>query len=237
MEGIFEGQDGVKEAIAGYIGGTAETATYEQVGSATTNHREAVKIIYNPDIISYKTLIGLYWTQIDPTNPSGQFADTGPQYTTAIYYASPEEQAIAEASKKALQDSGKFNKPIATLILPVVPFYPAEEYHQDYYKKSAIRYNLYKQGSGRAAFIKDNWENTIQEIEASPEVSTTQNTLTGTTSPQETESKNIQTPEGKQEAPVQEQSSQSPGAILEATYSDAALKARLTSVQYKVTQE
>lgn len=158
MEGIFEAQDGVKEAVAGYAGGTESDATYDKVSSGITEHREAVQVVYDPNKISYTELLNLYWRQIDPTDPDGQFADKGPQYTTAIYYTSDEEKMLAEESKVELQDSGKFERPIATQILPFTTFFRAEEYHQDYYKKSSFRYNLYKQGSGREGYIENTWE-------------------------------------------------------------------------------
>lgn len=164
MEGIFEAQDGVLEAVSWYIGGTQETANYKDVSTGTTAHREAVKVVYNPEIISYKTLVELYWTQIDPTNPDGQFADTWHQYTTAIYYSTLEEKDIAEASKQQLEQSWKFEKPVVTLLEPYVSFYPAESYHQDYYKKSSFRYNLYKRWSGRQDFIETNWKDRILEL-------------------------------------------------------------------------
>lgn len=144
MEGIFEGQHGVKMAVSGYIGDSKETANYSDVSSGSTKHREGVRVVYDPAIMSYEKLVELFWTQIDPTDSEGQFADRGYQYTTAIYYSDEGEKTIAEASKKALEDSGKFDEKIATLILPLETFYDAEEYHQDYYKKSSLRYNLYK---------------------------------------------------------------------------------------------
>lgn len=167
MEGIFESQEWVSEAISGYIGGSADTAEYSSVSSGVTNHREAVQILYDPNIIEYSTLVELYWTQIDPVDAGGQFADRGFHYTTAIYYSDEWEKNIAEASKQALGDSGKFEQPIATLILPVSLFYRAEEYHQDYYKKSSLRYNLYKKWSWRADFIDENWKDRIAEINKS----------------------------------------------------------------------
>jgi len=164
MEGIFEAQDGVIEAVAGYIGWDEATANYSDVSSWKTQHREGVRIVYNPDEISYEKLVELFWTQIDPTDEGGQFADRGFHYTTAIYYDGEEEKKIAEMSKANLEKSGKFDAPVATKLLPVVPFYDAEKYHQDYYKKSAFRYNLYKQWSGRAGFIDDNWKERIAEL-------------------------------------------------------------------------
>lgn len=164
MEGIFEAQDGVYEAISGYIWGSAESASYREVSSWTTEHREAVQVLYNPEIISYETLVELYWTQIDPTDDGGQFADRWFHYTTAIYFADDIEKSIVETSKQNLESSWKFEKSIVTLILPISEFFPAESYHQDYYKKSSFRYNLYKRGSGREGFIEDNWRDRIAEL-------------------------------------------------------------------------
>lgn len=164
MEWIFEAQNGVHTAISGYIWWSPETANYEDVASGNTKHREAVKVLYNPEKISYDTLVELFWTQIDPTDPNGQFADKGYQYTTAIYYGSQTEKDIAEASKKALASSWKFEKDIVTQIIPMSEFFDAEEYHQDYYKKSALRYKLYKKWSGREGFIEQNWKARIAEI-------------------------------------------------------------------------
>ena len=164
MEWIFEWQEGVSQAIAGYIGGSSETAVYSEVGGWKTKHREGVEVQYDPTIIEYARLVELFWTQIDPVDAEGQFADRWYQYTTAIFYDSQEEKTIAEASKKALGDSGKFTKDIATLILPVSEFFKAEEYHQDYYKKSSLRYKLYKKWSGREWFIDENWTQRIAEL-------------------------------------------------------------------------
>lgn len=115
-----------------------------------------MEVSYNPNLISYQTLVDLFYTQIDPTQTDGQFADRGFQYTTVVYYQDDTEKNIAETAKKTLEASNKFDKPIAVKTLPFTTFFPAEEYHQDYYKKSAFRYNLYKQGSGRAGFIEEN---------------------------------------------------------------------------------
>gem|GEM_PF-2193709 len=133
-------------------------------------------MVYNPSKISYKKLVELFWTQIDPTDEGGQFADRGYQYTTAIYYDGKEEKIIAEASKKSLGDSGKFDIAIATKVASLDPFYPAESYHQNYYKKSALRYNLYAKGSGRKKFIKENWEEKVEELtqDTSPQSSPSQ---------------------------------------------------------------
>jgi len=157
MEWIFESQEWVKEAIAWYIGWSKETATYNQVSNWNTKHREWVKIIYDPKIISYEDLVELYWRQIDPIDPDWQFADKWFHYTTAIYYSNQEEKNIAEASKKQLDGSKKFDKPIVTSILESSEFYDAEEYHQDYYKKSSTRYKLYEKWSGRKDYKEKTW--------------------------------------------------------------------------------
>ncbi len=144
MEGIFEAQPGVREAISGYAEGDASDANYEAVSAGITRHREAIEVVYDPAIISYATLVDLYYTQIDPTQADGQFADRGFRYTTAIYYQDDAEREIIETARKELGDSRKFDKPIAVQTVPFTTFFAAEEYHQDYYKKSALRYSLYK---------------------------------------------------------------------------------------------
>ncbi len=164
MEGIFEAQMGVKEAIVWYAGWTAEDATYDKVSMGNTGHREAVEVIYNPKLISYQKLVELYYTQIDPTQADGQFNDRGSQYTTAILYSDDTEKKTAEASQKTLEDSKQFSAPIAVKIEPFRNFFPAEDYHQDYYKKSSLRYHLYKEGSGRARYIEQNWGKKLEEL-------------------------------------------------------------------------
>ena len=154
MEWIFEAQKWVKEAIVWYAWWTKEDATYDKVSSWNTKHREAVKVVYDPTKITYDKIVELYWSQIDPTDSNGQFADKWYQYTTAIIYSNDEEKSVCEKSKKDLQESKRFDKNIATQIIPFTTFYPAEEYHQNYYKKSSFRYNLYKKWSGRADFIE-----------------------------------------------------------------------------------
>jgi peptide methionine sulfoxide reductase msrA/msrB len=144
MEGIFESQDGVTEAISGYAEGTEMDASYEKVSAGITAHREAVEVIYNPAVISFSRLVELYYTQIDPMQADGQFADRGFRYTTAIYYQNEEEKNTIEEARKSLESSKKFDKPIAVQTVPFTTFFPAEEYHQDYYKKSSLRYSLYK---------------------------------------------------------------------------------------------
>ncbi|KGR89556.1 methionine sulfoxide reductase A [Ureibacillus massiliensis 4400831 = CIP 108448 = CCUG 49529] len=155
----FDQMDGIDEVISGYTGGHVENPTYELVCSETTGHLEAVQITFDSTIFPYEKLVELYWTLIDPTDPGGQFYDRGESYTTAIFYHNEEQKQIAEQSKKRLEESGKFNKPIAVKLLPAKPFYPAEEYHQHYYKKNPLHYERYQIGSGRAAFIQQHWGN------------------------------------------------------------------------------
>ena len=157
MEPPFEQQAGVIDVVAGYTGGVQDEATYEQVSSGRTDHIESVRVRYDPGQVSYRELLDIFWRQIDPTDGGGQFADRGSHYKTAIFYSSDEQRQAAEQSKKELQDSGIFNRPIVTALLPAQPFYEAEEYHQDYYQKNVLHYSAYKKGSGREAFIEKVW--------------------------------------------------------------------------------
>jgi peptide-methionine (S)-S-oxide reductase len=153
----FDTLDGIESVISGYTGGHVENPTYEEVCAGGTGHVEAVQITFNPEIFPYEKLVELYWKLIDPTDAGGQFYDRGQSYTTAIFYHNEEQRQIAEESKKRLEQSGKFKQPIAVKILPAKTFYPAEEYHQYYYKKNPLHYERYHIGSGRAAFIKQHW--------------------------------------------------------------------------------
>jgi peptide methionine sulfoxide reductase msrA/msrB len=157
MEPPFEQLEGVIEVQAGYSGGTKEDANYNQVSNGQTDHYEAVEVRYDPAQISYAELVEVFWRQIDPTDSGGQFADRGSQYKTAIFFKNNEEKQAASTSKKNLQQSGMFDKPIMTEILPIQPFYPAEEYHQDYYRKNYSHYSSYKKGSGRQYFVDTVW--------------------------------------------------------------------------------
>jgi len=170
MEPPFEQLDGVIEVVAGYTGGTEEDAVYKKVSTGNTDHYEAVRVRYNPDQISYKQLVETFWHQIDPTDGGGQFADRGSQYRTAIFYDSEEQRLTAEQSKKELDESNIFDRPVVTAILPAKPFYPAEEYHQDYYLKNVAHYSMYKKGSGRQPFIERVWgqEHTKSQAYAKP---------------------------------------------------------------------
>jgi peptide methionine sulfoxide reductase msrA/msrB len=157
MEPPFEQLEGVVDVISGYTGGKTDNPTYEDISGGFTGHFEAVQVTFDKNVISYNTLLETFWRNIDPVDRGGQFADQGPQYRTAIFYHDKEQQTLAEHTKKNLGESGKFDSPIATQVLPAVKFYPAEDYHQDYYKKSPGHYNRYKVGSGRAAYINRTW--------------------------------------------------------------------------------
>ena len=158
IESAFDELEGVKEAVSGYTGGKTKNPTYPEVCTGKTGHYEAVQVIFDSNKITYRELVEIFWQQIDPTDPTGQFADKGSQYKTAIFYHNEEQKKIAEESKKALEKSGKFDKPIVTEIKEASEFYPAEDYHQDYYKTCPIKYQNYKIGSGRESFLKRVWK-------------------------------------------------------------------------------
>jgi len=157
IEAPYEAIGGVQEVIAGYTGGELENPTYYDVIRGDTGHFEAVRILFDPAKVDYEELLDMFWRQIDPTDAGGQFADRGPQYMTAIFYNDETQRELAEQSKAQLDGSGKFSKPIVTQILPAKVFYPAEEYHQDYYEKNSFHYESYKRGSGRASYLEKTW--------------------------------------------------------------------------------
>jgi peptide methionine sulfoxide reductase msrA/msrB len=157
MEPPFQNLDGVDEVIVGYTGGETENPSYEEVSSGKTGHYEAIQVRYDPERITYPELLEVYWRQIDPTDPGGQFVDRGTQYRTAIFYHNQRQKELAEESKLKLEESGRYDKPIVTEILPYKEFYPAEDYHQDYYQKNPARYEVYKQNSGREDYLKEKW--------------------------------------------------------------------------------
>ncbi len=159
----FSKMPGIKRVISGYTGGHTEDPTYEQVCYQNTGHYEAVQISFDPQQISYKQLLEIYWQQIDPTDPGGQFFDRGETYRTAIFYHNEKQKKEAQKSRNELADSGRFNKPIVTKILPAEPFFAAEEYHQDYSHKNPSAYKQYRQASGRDAFIKKYWRQKKEE--------------------------------------------------------------------------
>jgi peptide-methionine (S)-S-oxide reductase len=164
MVSPFDVLDGIIEVRSGYTGGHLENPTYRDVKSQTSGHYEVVKLTYDPEIISYDKLLDAYWRQVDPTDDGGQFQDRGESYRTAIFYTTEEQRLKAEASKKAMDESGRFPGPIVTPILPAAKFYDAEEYHQDFYKKSPREYKEDRKISGRDEFIKKYWGDEYYDI-------------------------------------------------------------------------
>ena len=156
-ESDFEKVEGVVEVISGYTGGSMLNPTYKQVSSGSTRHVEAVKVVYDSQVVTYAKLLEIFWTHVNPTDAGGQFVDRGSQYVSAIFYADETERRLAERSKQKLAETGLFAEPIATEILPLGPFYPAEDYHQNYYKKNPLRYKWYRSRSGRDDFLKETW--------------------------------------------------------------------------------
>lgn len=157
VESDLEKLAGVEEVVSGYSGGHVENPTYEQVSSGQTGHLEAVQVHYNPDAVTYGQVLDVFLKHHDPTDPSGSFNDRGTQYTSAIFYHDDEQKAVAEKAIAALDASGVFEKPVATRLIPFEKFYPAEDYHQDYYKKNPVRYNWYRFLSGRDSFVEEHW--------------------------------------------------------------------------------
>jgi peptide methionine sulfoxide reductase msrA/msrB len=155
VESDFEKVPGVVEAISGYIGGRGENPTYENY--AQLGYIEAVQVKYDPARVSYQQLLDVFWSHIDPTDQNGQFVDRGLQYRAAIFYQNEAEKQLAEASKKELEKSGRFQKPLVTEILPVTIFYRAEDYHQDYYQNHTLKYKYYRWNSGRDQFLEKVW--------------------------------------------------------------------------------
>jgi methionine-S-sulfoxide reductase len=157
IQPAFDKAPGVIKTMVGYCGGTEPNPTYELVGSEKTKYRESIEITYDPGKITFDKLLDIYWKQIDPTQADGQFTDIGQSYRAAIFVSDNEEKKIAEASKEKLAKSGKFDKPIATEILPAMKFWPAEEYHQKYSEKEPARFEAFEHGSGRTSFQKKKW--------------------------------------------------------------------------------
>ena len=153
----FDSLPGIESVISGFTGGHVKNPSYNEVVRGTTGHTEAVEITYDPEQFSYAELVEIYWRQTDPTDAGGQFADRGSGYRPVIYYSNEEEQKIAEQSKQNLQENGPFNQPIVVAIEPINTFYPADEAHQDFYKKQPNHYQRYSIGSGRAPFLKNSW--------------------------------------------------------------------------------
>lgn len=157
MEGPFDELDGVELVISGYTGGHTENPTYEEVCSGTTGHAEAVQVLFDSRRTAYEDLLEVFWRNINPTDPDGQFADRGSQYRSAIFYHDENQRVLAQASKSRLSKDGPFEAAIVTEILPAGPFYAAEEYHQGYCRKEPLRYQSYRMGSGRDRFLDKFW--------------------------------------------------------------------------------
>ena len=222
MEHPFEEIPGVQSVISGYAGGTVENPTYEQVKSSQTGHAESIQVTYDPTKTPYQELLNVYWRNIKPTQKNGQFNDDGPQYRTVIFYHSEEQKKEAEKSKKKLEDSKIFKEPIVTEITPFTNFYPAEDYHQNFYKKNPIRYGIYRKLSKRDQFIKDTWSNTSQCSKTSSENKSDEPSLCT--------------------LPVQEKSKKNPPSQNKPDHSykksgTEQLKKQLTDLQFQVTQK
>ena len=157
VEEAFEKVPGVIRAVSGYTGGTVDKPTYEQVSSKSTGHYESVQVTYDPSKVTYPQLVDWFWHNIDPLDAKGQFCDKGSPYHTAIFTHDATQKKVAEESKQALDASGRFKEKIATEILPAGPFWVAEDYHQDYYKKNPLRYQYYKTACGRASRLEQIW--------------------------------------------------------------------------------
>ena len=216
-ESDFEKVDGVVQAIAGYTGGHEANPSYEQVSGGGTGYVESVKVIYDPRKISYQGLLDVFWRKIDPTDAGGQFVDRGRQYRSVIFYADENQRQLAENSSRALAASGIFANPIVTEILPLGTFYPAEEDHQRYSQKNPLRYNWYRSGSGRDAFLEKIWAGLpLEQRERGP------------------------LKERAEAASVKTGQSSAPDASAEPVRplpDEETLRRQLTPMQYQVTQE
>ncbi len=157
VEAAFEGVAGVETVVSGYIGGKSKNPTYYDY--AEKGYIEAVEITYDPQKISYRELLDVFWRQIDPTDPGGQFVDRGPEYRSAIFYHDRNQKELAQTSKDEIDASGRYAKPVVTEITEAGEFWPAEEYHQDYYKTHPIKYKFYRYHSGRDRYLRKIWGN------------------------------------------------------------------------------
>jgi len=157
MERVFDGVSGVVSTTSGYTGGHVANPTYEQVSEGRTGHAESVQVVYDPAKVSYTRLVDAFWHNIDPLTTSAQFCDHGTEYRSAIFYHDDAQRKVAEGSKLAIERSGRFKQPIVTQIVAASPFYAAEAYHQDYYRKNPVRYNMYRVGCGRDRRLQELW--------------------------------------------------------------------------------
>ena len=219
-ESDFEKVEGVIEAVSGYTGGPLANPTYEQVSAGGTGHLEAVKVIYDPSKITHEQLLQVFWRHVNPTDGGGQFVDRGAQYRSAIFYANDQERQLAEASKEALRAGGRFDKPIATEILPLGTFYPAEDYHQDYYKKNPLRYRYYRAGSGRDQFLESVWAGAGNDMNSKEKTAM---------KPQMKDPSNPGTAASSGQSGWMAEGYRRPG--------DEELRGRLTPMQFKVTRQ
>ena len=160
MEEVFEGVEGVVSVVSGYTGGRKANPTYEEVSDGWTGHAEAIELQFDPAKVSYGRLLEVFWHNVDPTTPDRQFCDRGHQYRTAIFYHDEEQRRLVEESKWKAEQTKRFKEPIVTEIVAASTFYPAEEYHQDFYKKNPIRYKFYKFNCGRTQRLEDLWGTT-----------------------------------------------------------------------------
>jgi len=219
VEADFEKAEGVIDVISGYAGGDTKSPTYEEVSAGQTGHVEAIQVMYDPTQITYEQLLDYFWRHIDPTDAGGQFVDRGSQYRSVIFYADETQRHIAELSKGQLEVAGRFGKPIATEILPLTAFYPAEAYHQDYYKKNPIRYKWYRSGSGRDQFLEGAWAGKDPEMEKGMEKMAAPKS-SGMSEPERPTGSDGRKPEKMYHRPV-----------------DEDLRKRLSPLQYKVVRE
>ena len=157
MEEVFENVEGVLSVTSGYMGGAVARPSYEEVSAGRTGHAESVEVVYDPAKVSYQKLLDAFWMNVDPITPNAQFCDHGSQYRAAIFFQTDEEKRTSEISKRAIEQSSRFNDQIVTQIVMASQFYPAEEYHQDFYKKNPIRYKFYKYNCGRAQRLETLW--------------------------------------------------------------------------------
>jgi peptide-methionine (S)-S-oxide reductase len=157
MEPPYDKLPGVLSTTSGYMGGGAEDAEYKLVSAGKTTHLEVVQVVYDPAKVNYAQLLDVFWRNVDPLDGKGQFCDKGPHYLSAIFTHTPEQNLLAEASRQKLVESKRFAQPIVTAIRPALAFYPAEDYHQDYYQKNPLRYRYYRNGCGRDKRLKELW--------------------------------------------------------------------------------
>lgn len=226
MESPFEKMDGVISVVSGYAGGHLKDPTYEAVSSGRSGHLEVVQITYGPERVSFRQLLAVFWQQIDPTDDGGSFVDRGSQYGSAVFYHDEVQAEQARAAKQALDQSGLFKDPVVTDIRPLEAFYPAEDYHQDYYKKNPLRYKFYRAGSGRDRFIETHWnESAVDRFERILEEN-----MAG-------QEEDLEDKESAAKTGRVENASGDPWNGADVKPSDDALKKRLTPLQYHVTQE